>query len=243
MKTLTDQGIVLNRFNYSESSIIVNILTKEHGKMGFIINGARKKKTKMHSGYFQAFNIIEFEFIPSTRSDLHRIKEVSPNTEIQNLFFDIHKSAICMLLSELVNKLYPYLEQNSNLFQFLEHLILYIDTVDIRELKNINLWAIVRIMQFAGIQPENNYSESKPLFNPIEGHFTDNKYANASVFSEKESRLLHLILKSSIEDNHEISISRNDKRNLIDQLLNFIQIQFEGFKTGKALDIIMETFD
>ncbi len=41
------EGIVLSETNYSESSKILNVLTKEHGLIGMMSKGCRNMKSKL----------------------------------------------------------------------------------------------------------------------------------------------------------------------------------------------------
>ena len=58
------KGIILSETNYSESSKVLNVLTKEHGKIGVISKGCRNLKSKLRSvsmkftyGYFNIYYI------------------------------------------------------------------------------------------------------------------------------------------------------------------------------------------
>ena len=62
MKIEKVTGIVLSDTNYSESSKILNVLTKEHGKIGIISKGCRNLKSSLRSvsskltyGYFNLY--------------------------------------------------------------------------------------------------------------------------------------------------------------------------------------------
>ena len=62
MKIEKVTGIVLSDTNYSESSKILNVLTKEHGKIGIISKGCRNLKSSLRSvsskltyGYFNIY--------------------------------------------------------------------------------------------------------------------------------------------------------------------------------------------
>ena len=48
MKIEDIEGLVLTETNYSESSKILNVLTKEHGLIGVISKGCRNMKSKLH---------------------------------------------------------------------------------------------------------------------------------------------------------------------------------------------------
>ena len=52
------QAIVLNKINYSNSSLICKIFTVEFGKVSIIAKGARKK-TSPNSALLQPLNIID----------------------------------------------------------------------------------------------------------------------------------------------------------------------------------------
>ena len=47
MKIEKTEGIVLTETNYSESSKILNVLTKEYGLIGVISKGSRNLKSKL----------------------------------------------------------------------------------------------------------------------------------------------------------------------------------------------------
>ncbi len=237
------KGIVLNQFKYSETSLIVNILTKDFGKMSFIINGVRKKKSKFPANNFQAFNIIELVFIHSKKSDLHRIIEISSDTVLNNIIFDIYKSSICMFLAEIIHLTYRSSEKDEQLYKFLENIIQFIDVTPTENITNIHLWSLLRLMQFNGISPENNYSDSQPYFNPIEGRFTNDNRKNQSIYTTINSKRINQLLNSKVEKNSSIEMSRKERNKLLNLMLQYFQIHLDSFKTSKSLDILSEVFN
>lgn len=69
------QGIILRCRPLSETSLIVNWLTLEHGRLATVAKGARRPKSAFR-GQLDAFYCAEFAFIRSRRSDLHTLTEV-----------------------------------------------------------------------------------------------------------------------------------------------------------------------
>lgn len=243
MKTLETKGIVLNQFKYSESSIIVNILTKEHGKMSFIVNGVRKKKSKFPANYFQAFNILQIVYLQSSKSDLHKIIEIDSGALLTDIIFDIYKSSMCMFLSEIINITYNSEDKDIKLFVFLEQLIQYIDAAPTQDIANIHIWTLVRLMQFNGISPENNFSDSLCFFNPVEGNFCANQQRNAYIYSKVQSLVIYQLMKSTIEGASNIHINRIERSELLKLMVQYFQLHIEGFKSTKSLDILSEIFE
>lgn len=242
MKLNKTKGIVLNQFKYSETSLIVNILTEDYGKMSFIINGVRKKKSKIPANYFQAFNILQLVFIESKKSDLHRITEVSTEALLSEIIFDIHKSSICMFLAEIIHISYKSSEKDEPLFQFLEQIIQFIDSAPSSQIANVHLWTLLRLMQFNGISPENNYSATLPYFNPIEGCFTNDKHKNQHIYKANLSEKISLLLATKIEDNSKVEMNRTERQELLNLMLQYLQLHLDSFKSSKSLDILTEVF-
>ncbi len=94
MKIVKVEGIILQDVNYSESSKILNIYTKEYGKIGVISKGCRNLKSNLRSvscklvyGYFNIYykekglsTLISVDIINdflNVKTDLERITYVS----------------------------------------------------------------------------------------------------------------------------------------------------------------------
>lgn len=243
MNLVKTKGIVLHQFKYSETSLIVNILTEDFGKMSFIINGVRKKKPKIPANYFQAFNILDIVFAHSSKSDLHRITEVSTEAVLSDIIFDIHKSSVCMFLAEMIHMTYKSDEKDEKLYHFLENLIQYIDTASSPDIANVHLWTLLRLMQFNGISPENNYTKENLYFNPVEGQFTSNKTKNQYIYSKEQSQQLSSLLSSKVENSSQVEMNRKERQYLLSQMMQYFQLHLESFKTSKSLDILSELFE
>ena len=55
MKIESIEGIILSETNYSESSKILNVLTKEYGLIGVISKGCRNMKSKLRNKFYHFF--------------------------------------------------------------------------------------------------------------------------------------------------------------------------------------------
>lgn len=242
MKYQKTKGIVLNQLKYSETSLIINVLTEDFGKMSFIVNGVRKRKSKFPANYFQAFNILQIVFIESSKSDLHRITEVSNAVLLNDIIFDIHKSSICMFLAELIHLSYKSSEKDEQLFQFLEHLIQYIDSSSNKGIANIHLWTLLRLMQFSGISPYNNYSADNKYFNPVEACFTTSRAKDSLTYSSSISEKIRLLLASEIETCSEIELKTKERQILLNKMIEYFQLHLDRFKPSKSLKILSEVF-
>ena len=69
-------GIILRTRPLTETSLIVNWLTAEHGRISTVAKGARRPKST-YAGKLDLFYEAEFSFTRSKRSELHTLRELS----------------------------------------------------------------------------------------------------------------------------------------------------------------------
>lgn len=69
-------GIILRTRPLTETSLIVNWLTTEHGRISTVAKGARRPKSPF-AGKLDLFYEAEFSYTRSRRSELHALREVS----------------------------------------------------------------------------------------------------------------------------------------------------------------------
>ncbi len=97
-------------------------------------------------------------------------------------------------------------------------------------------------MQFNGITPENNYSQTCLFFNPVEGNFTADKSKNQYIYNNLQSRTMSQLLSSKVEQSSSIEMSRNERQELLNKMMQYFQLHLDSFKTSKSLDILSEVF-
>jgi DNA repair protein RecO (recombination protein O) len=68
-------GLILRTRPLTETSLIVNWLTPDHGRIATVAKGARRPKSPF-AGKLDLFYLAEFTFSRSRRSELHTLREV-----------------------------------------------------------------------------------------------------------------------------------------------------------------------
>jgi DNA repair protein RecO (recombination protein O) len=69
-------GIILRTRPFTETSLIVNWLTAESGRISTVAKGARRPKS-LFRGQLDLFHRADLSFVRSRRSDLHTLREVN----------------------------------------------------------------------------------------------------------------------------------------------------------------------
>lgn len=118
-------GIIVRTRPLTESSLIVQWLTAEHGRIATVAKGARRPKSPFR-GKLDLFYTADFSFARSRRSDLHTLREINLQETHAPLRADYHKleqAAYAVALIEQTTETdTPLPELHALLLELLNHL-------------------------------------------------------------------------------------------------------------------------
>jgi len=144
-------GIALRTRLLTESSLIVNWLTPELGRIAMVAKGARRPKSPLR-GKIDLFYTAEFTFTRSRRSDLHNLREVNLLETRDALRRDIgylNQAAYCARLIEQTTESETPLPEIHDLFAG------FLDTLPGRPANAITVLAFeVKMLAELGLSPQ-----------------------------------------------------------------------------------------
>ncbi len=124
MKIESIEGIILSETNYSESSKILNVITKEHGLIGVMSKGCRNMKSKLRG--------VSRKLIYGTLHVYYKEKGLSTliGVDVKNSFsktmMDLEKISYASFILDLT---YQVLKQNDSeeIFELLKNILIKIE--------------------------------------------------------------------------------------------------------------------
>lgn len=238
---INSTGIILRSVKYSETSLILDIYTRDFGLKTYIVNGARKKNSSLGAGMLQVSNVVDIVAYNKENTKINRIKEVRLSKIFNKLSFDIHRFSIALLILEIFHKSVKDLVANAKLFDFLLNVLLFIDKREIPP-KNLHIAVLCELSKFLGFAPENNYTDSFCFFDMREGRFTDFKPLHEDYFDEPESRYLNNVLSNDFNQTELMQIPRSVKHVLLEKLITFYKIHLTDFGKIKTYDVFKNIF-
>ena len=100
-------GLILRTRPFTETSLIVNWLTAEQGRVSTVAKGARRPKSPF-AGKLDLFYLAEFSFARSQRSELHTLREVSlreTHSLLRTELGYLQQAAYCAALIEIATEI------------------------------------------------------------------------------------------------------------------------------------------
>lgn len=117
------KGIILRKFDYSNTSIIFHLMTPDSGIIHIIARGAKSNKSPSR-GKLDIFNQIDCHYITSGKTDLHPLKECSVINRHQSIEQNIYLFFTCSLMFEIIN-CFPWDNSDtSNIYYLIEQIFI-----------------------------------------------------------------------------------------------------------------------
>lgn len=232
---LTTEGIVLRTVKYGETSLIMDIFTKEKGLLSGIAGGVRKSKSSMPASHFQLLQPLQIVMYYKPNDQLNRIKEVRPLHVLLNVHTHPIKRTYLIFLAELFQKALKEKEPNPQLYAFMSELILQLEEQS--ELTNdFHLRSMLRLTQFLGFYPSNNYSTSLTFFHLLDGQF-QNAYDPRHTLDPEDSQDWNNLMRST-ETSLSLRLEKKQREILLQNLIRYYSYHIPGFDGMKSPSIL-----
>ncbi len=234
------QVIVLRTVDYQESSKIITVLSKEHGKIALIARGAKKPKSKLR-GVIEIGNVLDVVYYYKASRTVQSLTEASISFSSDTFRRDIEKNSILYTVLELVSQLVHENEVSNAYYKFLSTFIPWLAQRE-EGSPSIVCYAQVRCAELGGFLLSDEQADlSQPVyFNIAEGSISN---AIDSELSYKltvlQARFLKQSMNSRQKDIFNIGLSGQELKQLIRHLDVYFMYHVEGFKERKS-DIVFE---
>ena len=236
------KGIVLRTTKYGETSVVVAIFTELFGIQTYMVNGVRTtKKSSAKANHFQPGAILDMIVYHNELQTMQRIKEFKWDVLYQQVLSDVIKNSIALYMVELLHKLLPQPEQNTDLFYFCEDALMQLDTANKAVTANYALYFTLHLTHFFGFRMNDDHDEDQHILNLQEGNFVNEQPAHGDFIDGANavitSQLLKVMQPFELED---IKLNHDTRRILLLHFQTYYALHIPNFGTLKTLMILHE---
>tara|TARA_B100001758_G_scaffold245286_1_gene258037 strand:+ start:1157 stop:1855 length:699 start_codon:yes stop_codon:yes gene_type:complete len=225
----SDQGILIHRQNYSESSLLITLFTKNNGIQKFISKGVKKK-----SGNLNPLGIYEIIFYKSPKQDLGNITEINQVQVYYNKNTSPLKNIISFFLADLLKQTLKTETEDQESYSYIYNQIQKLHAVD--DFNKFLILFMINFLDILGIQPliENDNAN---CFDIQKGTFIyENKETSTQIINPSVQIIIQLIKKTNPNSSELI---KHSKETLI-LLIKYCSIHIPNFNMDESIKIIRE---
>lgn len=225
--------IVLRTIRYSDSSVIVRLLSPG-GKFSAVVSGSHRKKSKMRSSHFMPGRILEANFKGGSK-DLPRIHDCNLRLTYQKLDSDPQYQAQLLFLGELLDKVLRDSEPSEDLFRFVQEYLVHLDHL---ELPHAEFAFLLRLSKFLGFYPD--LDDSLAYFDLMAGRSTAVQPSHNYYLKGKHlEHFIALHRTSGYEEEQYPGYKHKTWHELWKILLTYYRLHLEGFEAPNSTEQFM----
>lgn len=236
------EGIVLRTLKYSDSLVIVDIYTRQRGRLSFLASSARGKRGRGQGVLFQPLAMLSFTASCRQGRTLSRIRDVQPYTMYSSIPFNVVKSSIALFLSEVLTFALREEEGDESMFNFLDRSFNFFDSLE-NGYADFHLVFMSQLLRFLGIFPNiENFSEGAYL-DLAQGCIVNEHPLHPNFLMPDDSVRFISMLRVGYESMHILSLNRKLRGIYLAILTEYYRLHVPDFPQLKSLEILKELFD
>ena len=235
-------AIVLHNIKYGDSKMIVDMFTRAHGRMSFLVPMPKSAKSKIRKQLFQPLSLLSLEYDYRPKVQLQKLREASMQHPYSSLPFDIDKLTVGMFLAEfLYHSLYGE-QANEPLFEYIADSPVLFDGAP-SPVSNFHLVFMMRLTRFLGFYPNiDDYSQGC-VFDLRSGDFSTSVPAHRDYLAPGESSLMSLMLRMNYPTMHLFRMSREQRNRLLDVIVSYYRLHIPSFPEMKSLEVLRNLYN
>ncbi len=233
-------AIVISVLKYAEADLIVKCFTQKSGLKTYMLRGILKsRKGKFKTSLFQPLTQLELVAKHKDKGSLEYLQDAKILTHYQSLHTNGVKSAMVMFISEMLKNTIQEEEENEELYHYLENTFNWLDSHS--DIANFHLLFLLKLTRYLGFYPEDS-EKDLIYFNLLDGVFQHSKTNSYCIKGDLLDNL-KLLLGTNFETINHVKLTKSNRADLLELLLNYYQLHIESFKKPKSLTVLHEIFN
>src|SRR5580704_13692129 len=233
------RGIVFKTTDYGETSVIVQVFTEKFGLQSYIINGVKKPKAKIARNMLQPLHLLDMVVYHKNTGNVQRIKELKNSPQLQTIPYDVIKSSLAIFLDEVLYKSVRQQSADENLFGFVFNAIEWLDH-QTEGLANFHLLFLVQLTRYLGFYPDRYLAGDADYFDLKNGLFSRYKPDSVWYLSPQHTQNFSTLLQRSFENIAQFKLNNDDRRYLLQKLLEYYALHIESFGNVRSHEVLEE---
>ena len=238
MKT---SAIVLHALKYGESQLIVDLFTRDAGRVSFFCHLPKSNKGKIKKQLFQPLTLLEVVFDYRPQASMQRFRDLRLAKPFGSVPFDPVKLSISLFLAEFLNYATRNEQQNELLYDYVEDSLLWLDNVS-EQYANFHLVFMMRLSLFVGFFPNLDKACDGAFFDFRAGCFVRQQPLHPDFLPPADAARLRVLMRMTFDNMHLFAMSRVERNLCVDFILKYYRLHFPDFPEMKSLDVMKSLF-
>ncbi len=233
------EAIVLHSIKYGETRLIVDVFSRESGRISLITSMPKTQKGRLKKQYFQPMTLLEITYDQRQRVQLQQLKDARLLFPWTTIPFSPEKLALSLFVAEFLYHALRSEQQSVSLFHYVIDSLQWLDMAE-RGYANFHLTFLMRMSRFLGFFPNlENYTPGC-VFDLRAGTFINNIPLHHDYLQPEESGLIHLLMRMDYPTMHVYRFSHHERNRIVEVLLHYYRLHIPQFPELKSLQVLRD---
>ena len=240
MQTKT-QAIVLHAFKYGESRLIVDVFTRQVGRLSFIVSLPRSPKSRVRKQLFQPLSLLDMEFDLRPKVQLQKMGDVQLAYAYTSVPFESSKLSISLFVAEFLYHALKGEQQNEGLFDYVRYSLEWLDGCQ-SSAANFHLVFLLHLSRFLGFFPNLEDWQEGCCFDMRAGVFCREAPTHRDYLMPEDAGRLGLLMRMDYPTMHLFRMSHHDRQRLLDTAIRYYRLHLPDFPELRSLAVLQEIY-
>ena len=236
------EAIVLHSLKYGETRLIVDLFTREVGRLSCIIPLPKTPKSRLKKQYFQPMTLLEVEVDLRQRLQLQKLNDARLLSAYASIPFSPEKLALSLFIAEFLYHALRSEQQNEPLFAYLIDSMQWLDIAE-KGYANFHLTFLMRMSRFLGFYPNLDDYTDGCVFDLRAATFSLQVPTHRDFLQPDDSRRIHTLMRMDFPTMHLYRLNRTDRNRIVDVLLHYYRLHIPQFPELKSLSVLQELWN
>ena len=235
------QAIVLHAFKYGESRLIVDVFTRQAGRLSFIVTMPKSPRGRMKKQFFQPLTLLDMEFDLRPKMQLQKMGNVQLVYAYSSVPFEPSKLSISLFVAEFLYHALKGEQQNEPLFDYVRFSMEWLDGCQ-ASVANFHLVFLMRLSRFLGFYPNLEGWKEGYYFDLRAGVFCQEVPLHRDFLQPEDARRMEVLMRMDYPTMHLFRMSHLDRQRLLDTAINYYRLHLPDFPELKSLAVLQEIY-
>lgn len=233
------EAIVLSTTAYSDRYSIARLFTRDFGRVSYLLPLSGGKKSRIKTSLFFPLSVLNLEVEHLPLREIQRLKEAERQFPLYELCTDMSKVSLAFFLAEFLSFVLRESDHNEPVFDYLRNSIEFLENAH-RGVSNFHLALMMGLTRFLGIYPNVDCCGGAAFFDLQGGEFVVSEPSHPYYLAGKESAYLRNLSRMNYANMHLFKLSRKNRNEIIERLLDYYRLHVCDFPSLKSLDVLRE---
>lgn len=235
---ISSPAIVLNRITLNDTTLIVNLYTRQMGSVAFAIKRAKTSKAGIQSALLQPLSSISVEWEHKNTKRLQHMSSISVLQPYTSIPYHPQKNIMASFLSEILYHSTKQ-EHQGDLYDLITDSLRWLDNAS-GHFSNFNITFLIRLICQLGFHPNTDNPSSYPFFDLQNAEFTPKRPSHNYYLGPNDAQYIPLFMSLNYSNMHLLKTTHQQRFRALKIITTYYKLHITGFPDVKSLDIVNE---